>query len=170
MQLSALTAPVRVISHFCCHKSIFTSFMTGVENYFWPRQDFMFLSFFIRDLPGRFSLRGFRWGKNENYRLQGMREEMRDSGKVMGRRGEAKERCRSWQGGEPSNKYSRYGQCAEINDVISAWIDVCTVPLKRGSLYKLHRHPSSRAQTRALKHTRPRRRHTKKHTHHGYLN
>lgn len=112
----------------------------------------MFLSFFIRDLPGRFSLRGFRWGKNENYILQGMREEMRDSGKVMGRRGEAKEWCRSWQGGEPSNKYSRYGQCAEINDVISAWIDVCTVPLK-GALSINYTAIPPPASTRVHSHT-----------------
>lgn len=43
MQLSALTAPVRGISHFSCHKSIFISAMTAVENYFWPRKTLVVL-------------------------------------------------------------------------------------------------------------------------------
>lgn len=48
---------------------------------------------------------------------------------------EERSRGRMWQltGREPSSECSRYGQCAETNDVISAWIDVCTVPL-RGAL------------------------------------
>lgn len=60
MQLSALTAPVRVISHFCCHKSTFTTVMTGVENYFWPRKNLVFLSFY-EGSAGRFSL----WASGE---------------------------------------------------------------------------------------------------------
>lgn len=55
MQLSALTAPVIVISHFCCHKSTFTSLTTGVQNYFWPRKILVFLSFY-KGSAGRFSL------------------------------------------------------------------------------------------------------------------
>lgn len=38
MQLSALTVPVRGISQLCCHKSTFTSVMTGIEIYFFSRE------------------------------------------------------------------------------------------------------------------------------------
>lgn len=75
-------------------------------------------------------IRGFRWGKKWKLHIGGERggdERQKESNEKERRR---EERCHSWQGGEPSNKYSTYSQCAEINDVISAWIDVCTVPLK----------------------------------------
>lgn len=55
MQQSALTGPVRAISHFCCHKSTFTSVMTGVENDVWPRKNLVLLSVSKR-CAGRFSL------------------------------------------------------------------------------------------------------------------
>lgn len=68
--------------------------MTGVENYFWPRKNLVFHSFY-KGSAGRFSLGASGEGENENYRLEGRREGMRDREKVMGRRGEPKERCRS---------------------------------------------------------------------------
>lgn len=45
MQVSALTVPVRGISHFCCHKSTFTSLVTVLENYFWLGKTSLVFSF-----------------------------------------------------------------------------------------------------------------------------
>lgn len=71
MQVSALAVSVRGISHFWCHKSTFTSPVTAVENYFWPRKTSPGLFFFI-------------WWRDENYRWEGTELEMRCGGKSDG--------------------------------------------------------------------------------------
>lgn len=120
---------------------------------------------FYKGSVGRFSLGASGKEKMKITNWREGREGTRDRGKVMGRRGEAKEGCRSWQGGEPSNKYSRYSQCAEINDVISAWIDVCTVPLKGAlSINHITIPPTACARTRTRIHTFTLRIHTNTHT------
>lgn len=57
MQVSALTLLVRGISHFCCHKSTFTSPVTAVGNHFWPGKTSPSLSFLIRRVQEGF----FHW-------------------------------------------------------------------------------------------------------------
>lgn len=69
MQQSALTAPVRVISHFCCYKSTTSSVMTGVENDFWSRQNVVLLCLY-KGSAGRFSFGASGKARNENFRLE----------------------------------------------------------------------------------------------------
>lgn len=102
MQLSALTAPARGISHFSCHKSIFISAMTGVENYFWPRKTSVVLplshslrqgicgNIFIKK-AARKEVEG-GWAKIANWREA--KEGVIDGGEMTGRRG-AEDGCGS---------------------------------------------------------------------------
>lgn len=93
MQLSALTAPARGISHFSCHKSIFISAMTGVENYSWPRKTLVVLplSHFLRQgICGNIFIKkaaGWVGGAVGVANWREAKEGVIDGGEMTGRRG-----------------------------------------------------------------------------------
>lgn len=82
MQVSALTVPVRGISHFCCHKSTFTSLVTVLENYFWLGKTSPGLFFFIWRAREDFFIKGGAAGGEIGIRDgRGREQQMRVGGK-----------------------------------------------------------------------------------------